>query len=536
MSKNAIHSSVYGWSAPLKRLGISPAIILFIFAILIALMRLHTYSEPMDRDLGDYATLAHEMHYGKQLYSDLPDQKPPAIHITYYLAEAITGYGRGEIYLMTVAASVMTLVAGYAACVGLTGSRSAGLWAAAFWVVISGDLYMEANQPNSEAFMNAFGMLGIAWLAGAYQRDDNARFDWKMVLLAGACFGWATLYKQVVVFIPMFVGLSYIIAPPRGKAWQVAFLEITAVGCVIAAAWGLVVAYFASVGHLDSFKEWVVDFNRTYAGNMPFNVFRSLNRVFHPCMQGTFYVRVLVVAGIALGFARRKFQPVLALLFLAIATHIAVSLPGRFFPHYYQLWFPFLVIGTGCTIAMFEEKAKSKLIPSIVWTGFFALTCIEELPNYRLDASMWSGLKYGSIFFEANDIATRVNSMLLPDEKFIQIGDEAELYPMTGRRPGTRILGTCGLDFPTFGKVFRQYAYDDLVATSPDLIVIEPPAVVGLWKVDERFPNYIRDHYRAAVVGYRRFAIMARKGSALDRRLGPGVVRLKPPEIPLPKE
>src|SRR5438874_11529227 len=69
---------------------------------LIFFLRLHTYHEPLERDLTTYAVIAHEMLDGKALYSELWDHKPPAIHVTYAAAELIAGYGPKSILLMNV--------------------------------------------------------------------------------------------------------------------------------------------------------------------------------------------------------------------------------------------------------------------------------------------------------------------------------------------------------------------------------------------------------------------------------------------------
>src|ERR1700730_15070865 len=79
---------------------------LIILGALIFFARLHTYEEPLERDLTTYAVIAHEMLNGKALYNDLWDHKPPAIHITYAVGELIAGYGRNSIFLLNVMASL----------------------------------------------------------------------------------------------------------------------------------------------------------------------------------------------------------------------------------------------------------------------------------------------------------------------------------------------------------------------------------------------------------------------------------------------
>ena len=56
-----------------------PLVILLGLSAVIFLQRLHTYHEPLERDLTLYAVIGHEMLGGRALYSDLCENKPPAI-------------------------------------------------------------------------------------------------------------------------------------------------------------------------------------------------------------------------------------------------------------------------------------------------------------------------------------------------------------------------------------------------------------------------------------------------------------------------
>jgi len=102
-------------------------------------MRLHTYEEPVERDIGNHAVIGHEILHGRKLYSDLWDSKPPAIFVTYAVADVLVGYGPGSVYLIGVVAAIITLLGVYWAgsAVGRPveayGGVPGGLWAAAFW-------------------------------------------------------------------------------------------------------------------------------------------------------------------------------------------------------------------------------------------------------------------------------------------------------------------------------------------------------------------------------------------------------------------
>src|SRR5437016_10947378 len=181
-----------------------PAAALVGLCALIFSLRLHTYDEPLERDLTTYAVIAHEMLNGKNLYGDLWDHKPPAIHVTYAAAEWVAGYGRNSIFLMNVAAAIATLVACYFA--GAAGSGPlGGLIAAALWALASGDLAIEGNQPNTEVFLNALLTSGFAIL----MRAENRNLGLRAALLTGLFFAVASLYKHVAVVEAALLALAY---------------------------------------------------------------------------------------------------------------------------------------------------------------------------------------------------------------------------------------------------------------------------------------------------------------------------------------
>ena len=128
------------------------AVVLVVLAATLVAARLHTYDEPLQTDITGAAVIGHELLAGRALYADMWDHKPPALHLTHAVAIALVGYGPGAIFLLNITAGIVTLLGVYAAGAAL-GSVSAGLWAAAFWTAISGDIWMHGNQPNTEAFI-----------------------------------------------------------------------------------------------------------------------------------------------------------------------------------------------------------------------------------------------------------------------------------------------------------------------------------------------------------------------------------------------
>src|SRR5438094_9806843 len=117
--------------------GVTPAVLalLALLALGLSLARLHTYAEPLERDITGYAVIAHELLAGRRLYAEVWDHKPPAIHATYAAAEWFAGYGPDAVFLLNLVAAVTTLLGAYVAGRALGASAAAGLVTAAFWTI-----------------------------------------------------------------------------------------------------------------------------------------------------------------------------------------------------------------------------------------------------------------------------------------------------------------------------------------------------------------------------------------------------------------
>ena len=511
---------------PASPFRVSPTVILLLLAALIALARLHTYDEPMDRDLGDYATIAHEMHMGKRLYTELPDQKPPAIHLTYYAAEAVAGYGRGSRYLLTVAGAILGLIGAYAAATALTGKRAAGLWAAAFWAALSGHVRLEGNQPNTELFMNAFILLGSAFLLRAVRSSETR---WRGLILAGLCFGWATLYKQVIVVTPVLMALACIALPPAGKSRWRALMEMTAIGAIIAGMWGITVGILAWGGQLSEFITCVYTYNIGYAGSLALNLKYSFIMLPQGFMLVTVPTAIAALAGIVLGLIRRQFTAALFLIAMLVGTHCATALPGRYFPHYYQLWLPWMAIGAAFAVTQAERAFRNA--PTVVGASVLGCILAIDLPYYAYTAEQWSIVKFGPSFYYTNTVVARViNRLLKPEETFFQMADETELYPVTGRRPPSGILGIHALNESEIMRPLRLRMVEDLKRAKPDMIVmsfVTPyPELAAMMKADyaplpvfsDGEPEVMKLPNPRSVHKYDIYMFCVRKGSALEAR------------------
>ena len=179
---------------------------LVVLVAAIAMERLYTLEEAFERDLMAYMMVADGILDGRPLYSEMWDIKPPGIHWTYALFAAVFGVTPLAIWAMGLVAASLTLWGCYCAGKQLVDEK-AGLIAAALWAVMSGDIMLQANQPNVEVFMNAGLVWAFVWMLRAQGGQTGAR----VYALIGALLFAATLYKHyVAVAAVLMVGRAFV--------------------------------------------------------------------------------------------------------------------------------------------------------------------------------------------------------------------------------------------------------------------------------------------------------------------------------------
>src|ERR1051326_9528278 len=171
---------------------------------IIYIQRVYTIEEPLECDTALFSVLANEWNHGKHLYTEIWDNKPPGIILSYALAQKLTSFGQNSILLLETVTAILTLFGIFAATYWMTGDSRAGSWAALIWTLINATPYLECNQPLSEVFINALWVWGIAFLF-RFMKDNSISFLW----LAGAFFSAASLYKHYVVLASLIIIVSY---------------------------------------------------------------------------------------------------------------------------------------------------------------------------------------------------------------------------------------------------------------------------------------------------------------------------------------
>ena len=507
------------------------ALILLILAICIVLMRAHTYTEPIERDIGSHAVIAHELLEGRKLYSDLWDSKPPAIFITYALADALVGQGPVSVYIVGIAAALITLLGVYYAA-SAYGGQIAGLWAAAFWTFICSDLWLWANQPNIEVGINA----SIVWAFALVLHSNTKRISPIRWILIGLLFTLATLYKQIAIVFPAIICSIYFLLSLRDKKQTViALSQICIILMTGVLTWLAVFGYFAITDRVSIFYETIFNYgiyySRSRGGNVLENILQGLSdkRLWPVHMQDTLILVILAITGMIFGLVKGVRRYWLLLLGFAIASQLSISLPGRFYGHYYQLWLGPLTIASGWAVSVFGKKDKTGprlLRNSIGSVGLVILLC-TVMPQYRLSPDEWSARKQGSQYIYSKRLAMELDKMLQPDETFYVWGINPEIYYWSRRHPPTGIIWATDLMDNPLAESNSIRALEDLRRNPPEIIVVNmqhidmPPEhpIINWAFVEGRYVPFPGNSDRGMLYGRPLFKIFVHRDGRLIKEL-----------------
>jgi hypothetical protein len=501
--------------------------VLALASLVIVLERCHTFSEPLERDITTYAVIGEELLKGRSLYSDLWDHKPPAIHLTYALAEAVAGEGPSAVFLLNVLAALATLAGLYQAGKSL-GGRAGGFWAAAIWAVVSGDLVLQANQPNEEVFLNLFQTwVFVLWVSASAKNPEPRR--WVLIGLLSAI---ASLYKPFAVLEALLLSaatlaLNWKPLAARGKALRQAALVF---GCVFT-AWILVFGWFALQGRWHDFKNAVFTYNVSYSGyeNISFRDFLQTIGGQALDFKTLTWLLLLFVLGCLGAFLRGRAKdshgPWLFWTAFLVAAELEVLSPGHFFAHYNQLLVPPLILGAAWGITGLSEKIERRTWKCLPGALVLALLIFHEAPFYRLSPEEWANRKYaadGPLFIRSYQLGRELDALLGPGQTFYEWGNESELYFAARRSPPSGVVYSYPLlDSPLAMELSRR-VIGDLEREKPEAVVLN----MSYYVTDPNFLRHpllqwLRVQYRYSPGNpYRKpFALLVRKGGALEKKL-----------------
>jgi hypothetical protein len=439
---------------------------------ILTLFSLKFYDWPVNRDITTYAVMARELVEGQLLYVDVWDIKPPAIFVAYMIAQWLVSSKPLQILLLDLLPSIIVLVSLIKASEEAGFGRAAGAWAGLFWIALSGHLWLQMHEPNTEIFINACLMLAF-WQLLALRRRPSA---WT-ALSIGVLFGIATLFKTVAIVIAIMIGLAYLaLSPKQHKLASTSQLAIMALGGggILAATFG----YFAVTGRLWIFWEVLVDAGATYAGDIWRNILEGFTLSPFVGSLGSFGLIIGLVPWLGLALVawldREHRAAWLLLGAYSLAAFVAVSLPGNFYAHYFQLLVPPFCLGMGWLAVFFGKQSYANA--SVATTIIFGICLLgiiaRQLPVYLMSAEAVLRGTYQEVYLETQRLGQRLAHALRSEEQLYQWGEESGLYWYSGKRPPP---SASVLRWPLFrgpqARRLEDQTLEALLREPPDLIV-----------------------------------------------------------------
>lgn len=486
--------------------------------------RLHTYSQPLDRDLTTYAVIGREMLAGKRLYTDIWDNKPPVVYLLFAGAQAAAGPGPGAIYLMNVVAVGLTILLIHLAVLRAGMGAAAGLAAAGLYALLSFDVGLQANQPNLESWINP-SLLGILALLLSHR---SRPMPIRAAIAIGLLAAFASLLKHVVVFpVVAGTGLYVLLACTwRDRLRRLGLMTLAA--AVVVAAWGVCAGYFAARGRWGDFYNAVFYFNATFVeGNLILpriwgNV-GYFTQLFAPAVLPGF-----LLAGVAWRTRDpRGLAPHLLLAAMALGALAAALAPGKFYPHYFQLLFPAYAVSLGLAIGLGRQvipptSRGMRALGGVAVAGLLLWKCFVVGESLTHTPEEWSVRGFGTDFVMTWREGARVRAALKPDETFYDLGAETGLYYFTGQSPPTTVFFYLPVFQGPLAPRYSRLTLEQLQARPPALITLMERRVGDLSAASGAHPllTWVQANYwrlpENSPTGFRWFI---RRGSDLERRL-----------------
>lgn len=427
---------------------------------------------PVQRDLATYATIGSELLSGRTLYSDLWDHKPPALHAAFALASAAAGAGRPAIVLLASLTAVFSVCGAFAAARKATGSDGTGLLAAALAALVSADWWLQAEEPNAEAFVAAALVWALVFLLDA---APGLPGFWRL-LPAALALGTAALFKPNALVLAAAAATWFaFVAAREGRPADAAAGALTLGGIPLLLLFASAIPFLAA-GTWPDFRDAVLVYNRAYAGPLLTNLVQGLrpDRLV-PWFAPTALVLVAVAAS-GLGRAARTRDAWTLAAAVAAGTWATVALPGRFFPHYYAVWLPLLAVLAA--VALHGDDAPR---PAPSMATLVLLAALAAQNSFR-PAESWSTRRWwGGVHRDAQAAGRALDALLAPSETFYLWGADTGIYLESRRRPPTGVFYSYPLtQGPLFDRLLPR-VLADLRRNRPQLVVVErdapaPPA------------------------------------------------------------
>lgn len=427
--------------------------LLLIMAAIICLWRVRYFYEPLENDIGIRMAYATRSLLGDQYYTDVFVFGPPGSLWINEIFVSIFGANFLSVYVMGCIFSVITLMGVYRIAFILSGNTAA-LISAVTWTVINADLYTQANQPNTEVFINAAMVWAFALLLG-----EKSQKNIGYAVSSGLLFFLASTIKHFTIVVPVmaFFALALSSRTDTGK-WKPflynhgTWFPWIIAGSVATVSWALLLTWYWFTGRFtllidallgNSIQYATAQSNSGLASN--FITGLELSRLLPWFHVPFLFLYLSLIASVAIKIFKMKEARWFIVAGWFIGTWLSVCFPGKFFPHYYMLWLPLIAIGPGILFDLMDKSTTTKFkqtIKFMIVLMILALAIRQIHKFVTIDPVEAAGVKYGElgyVFAETRDLGQKIALQGNKNTSIFEIGVHG-LYFFANATPPSRFV------------------------------------------------------------------------------------------------
>lgn len=463
------------------RAGLSDRLALWLAAAGVITLRSHVGDAALEADECNYLYIAGRLIAGDRLYVDVWDHQPPGVFWMYAALCRVFGDAPATLRWTATAAAVFTVALLFDAARRTFGRRAAWIVAALF-AVGHADPLMAGEGGNREVYMNTLAA-GAMWLL--VRRSGG---DVPAAFAAGLCFGLMSLLKTVAAAPWLLVMLILVIT---GRTARQRLLTLAACSVGPLAIWGATFAVYAASGRLSEFIDAAFLFNLGYSSGSSLvgrfvSFFAAPQNQILVAQWPAWIGGVLGAAAIAADRSEHRRARLLWIAY-AIGAYVAVCLPGRFWPHYYLLAWPPMVVLTAAFCSRAGDWISSagrneNTVTAVLALLIFVIPAWGVIDRYAfVEPTQVATIRYGPRMEWARAQGERIRSATDPQDSVYVWGPDVGVYYYGDRKCATRFTMYTPL-LPQYDgyERRREILLADLESARPVFVLLPEPEFESL--------------------------------------------------------
>ncbi|MGA9979871.1 MAG: glycosyltransferase family 39 protein [Candidatus Sulfotelmatobacter sp.] len=483
---------------------------LLLVILLVAGIRFHLRTMPLERDEGEYAYSGQLILQGIPPYALAYNMKLPGTYTAYAAIMAVFGQTASAIRLGLLLVNAATILLVFLLAQSLAGLLG-GFVAGTTYAVLSLLPAVLGFAGHATHFVVLFALAGILVLLHAFNTRRGALF----FFCSGFLLGIAFLMKQPGVVFAAF-GALYIARcswkQPRLLISQNMASREAAFLAGAALPFALTCLALAHAGVFHNFWFWTFTYAREYSSATSLAVGwqalkQSLKWVLHP-----FPLWAIAEIGVVTLFWDRRWRPRLFFLVtLTLFSLLAVCAGFYFRPHYFILLLPAASILAGMAVTSAQRFLAQRRFPAstLVPLLIFCAACAFSLWDQRaflfeLDpAAAGQKIYAANPFTEAIAVAKTVRASTTTADTIAVFGSEPEIYFLSARHSATSYIYMYDLiKTQPYQTQMRQEMMRQVESARPRIVIYVDDWASWGWRrgqeQDEFFiwmDKYIHDNY-----------------------------------------